>query len=104
MQGILLDFSEAEPPGPNGAFFSYDDGALAIGDDPSAPMVILDPKGEIVRDVGGLLEKKGYEVRVPVSYTHLAGTNVQDRLIAIHNLDCPWRPSDLEQRLSLIHI
>ena len=36
MQGILLDFSEAEPPGPNEAFFSYDDGALAIGDDPSA--------------------------------------------------------------------
>lgn len=27
-----------------------------------------------------------------------AGTNVQDRLVAIHNLDCPWRPSDLEQR------
>ena len=27
-----------------------------------------------------------------------AGTNVQDRLIAIHSLDCPWRPSDLEQR------
>ena len=27
-----------------------------------------------------------------------AGTNVQDRLKAIHNLDCPWRPSDLEQR------
>ena len=27
-----------------------------------------------------------------------AGTNVQDKLIAIHNIDCPWRPSDLEQR------
>jgi hypothetical protein len=27
-----------------------------------------------------------------------AGTNVQDRLIALHDLDCPWRPSDLEQR------
>lgn len=27
-----------------------------------------------------------------------AGTNVQDKLIAIHDLDCPWRPSDLEQR------
>ena len=27
-----------------------------------------------------------------------AGTNVQDRLYALHNLDCPWRPSDLEQR------
>ena len=27
-----------------------------------------------------------------------AGTNVQDKLIALHHLDCPWRPSDLEQR------
>ena len=26
------------------------------------------------------------------------GTNIQDRLIALHHLDCPWRPSDLEQR------
>lgn len=30
------------------------------------------------------------------------GTNVQDRLIATHDLDCPWRPSDLEQRLGRI--
>ena len=27
-----------------------------------------------------------------------AGTNVQRRLVALHHLDCPWRPSDLEQR------
>ena len=27
-----------------------------------------------------------------------AGTNVQDRLIALHDLDCPWRPADLQQR------
>src|SRR5262249_35854306 len=27
-----------------------------------------------------------------------AGTNVQDRLIATHDVDCPWRPADLEQR------
>jgi hypothetical protein len=27
-----------------------------------------------------------------------AGTNVQDKLIALHDVDCPWRPSDLEQR------
>lgn len=27
-----------------------------------------------------------------------AGTNVQDRLVAIHDLDCPWRPGDLQQR------
>ena len=40
------------------------------------------------------------EVRVLLGSTPKmgAGTNVQDRLIAIHHLDCPWRPSDLEQR------
>ena len=40
------------------------------------------------------------EVRILFGSTQKmgAGTNVQDRLIAIHNLDCPWRPSDLEQR------
>ena len=27
-----------------------------------------------------------------------AGTNVQDRLVALHDLDCPWRPRDLTQR------
>ena len=31
-----------------------------------------------------------------------AGTNVQERLIALHDLDVPWRPSDLEQRLGRI--
>lgn len=31
-----------------------------------------------------------------------AGTNVQDKLIALHDLDCPWRPSDLEQRMGRI--
>ena len=40
------------------------------------------------------------EVRVLFGSTQKmgAGTNVQDRLIAIHNLDCPWKPSCLEQR------
>lgn len=27
-----------------------------------------------------------------------SGTNVQDKLVALHHLDCPWRPSDIEQR------
>ena len=40
------------------------------------------------------------EVRILLGSTQKmgAGTNVQDRLVALHNLDCPWRPSDLEQR------
>ena len=43
--------------------------------------------------------RKG-DVRILLGSTQKmgAGTNVQDRLIALHDLDCPWRPSDLEQR------
>ena len=43
--------------------------------------------------------RKG-EVRVLLGSTQKmgAGTNVQDRLIALHDVDCPWRPADLEQR------
>ena len=44
------------------------------------------------------------QVRVLIGSTAKmgAGTNVQDRLIALHDLDCPWRPSDLAQRLGRI--
>ena len=40
------------------------------------------------------------QVRVLIGSTQKmgAGTNVQKRLVALHHLDCPWRPSDLEQR------
>lgn len=44
------------------------------------------------------------KVRVLVGSTRKMGTgmNVQDRLVALHDLDAPWRPSDLEQRLGRI--
>jgi len=40
------------------------------------------------------------QIRVLIGSTQKmgAGTNVQDKLIALHHLDCPWRPSDLQQR------
>lgn len=40
------------------------------------------------------------QVRVLIGSTQKmgAGTNVQQKLVALHDLDCPWRPSDLEQR------
>ena len=40
------------------------------------------------------------QVRVLIGSTQKmgAGTNVQAKLIALHHLDCPWRPSDLQQR------
>ena len=44
------------------------------------------------------------QVRVLLGSTQKmgAGTNVQSRLVALHDLDCPWRPSDLQQRLGRI--
>lgn len=47
--------------------------------------------------------RKG-EVRILMGSTQKmgAGTNVQDKLIASHDLDCPWRPSDLQQRAGRI--
>jgi len=72
------------------------------------------PEGEIafVHDAGDnpvrrerLFEqvRKG-EIRVLLGSTAKlgTGTNVQERLCAIHDLDCPWRPADLEQRLGRI--
>ena len=51
-------------------------------------------KAELFRDVNF------GKVRILIGSTQKmgAGTNVQERIVAIHHLDCPWRPSDLEQR------
>ncbi len=60
---------------------------------------IHDAKTEVQKAEMFKKVRKG-EIRVLLGSTQKmgAGTNVQDRLIALHDLDCPWRPSDLEQR------
>lgn len=71
------------------------------------------PEGEIqfIHDATNDLKKEKLfkdvrtgTVRVLLGSTEKLGTgvNVQNRLLAIHNLDCPWRPSDLEQRVGRI--
>ena len=49
---------------------------------------------------------RGGEVRILMGSTAKmgAGTNVQDRLIALHDLDCPWRPSDVGRILRTFKI
>ena len=51
-------------------------------------------------DLCRLLDLRAGQVRILMGSTPKlgAGTNVQDRLIALHHLDCPWKPSDLEQQ------
>lgn len=83
--------------------------ALSIGEKARVDLPYMEQlagktQAELVQDLQGVIFKvpkvRSGEVRVLLGSTPKmgAGTNVQDRLIAIHNLDCPWRPSDLEQR------
>ena len=71
------------------------------------------PKEEIayIHDANTEVQKKELFARVRSGQVRVlmgstakmgAGTNVQERLIALHDLDCPWRPSDLEQRAGRI--
>ena len=91
---------------PSKTFNVYDDireKLIAAGVKPEEIAFIQDMKNEKEKDE--LFEKvrKG-EVRILLGSTVMmgTGTNVQDKLIALHDLDVPWRPSDLEQRAGRI--
>jgi len=91
---------------PSKDFNVYDDikqKLIDAGVKPEEIAFIQDTKNEKEKDA--LFEKvrKG-EVRVLLGSTLMmgTGTNVQDKLIALHDLDVPWRPSDLEQRAGRI--
>ena len=91
---------------PSKSFNVYDDikeKLVKAGVKPEEIAFIQDTKNEKEKDA--LFEKvrKG-EVRILLGSTVMmgTGTNVQDKLIALHDLDVPWRPSDLEQRAGRI--
>ena len=46
----------------------------------------------------GAPKRNNIHVMMGSTFKMGAGMNVQDRLVALHDLDCPWRPGDLEQR------
>ncbi|MEZ8965474.1 PLxRFG domain-containing protein [Vibrio breoganii] len=83
-------------------FSVYDDLKLALieqGIPENEIAFIHDANNEAQKDELFSRVKSG-EVRVIVGSTPKmgAGTNVQERLVALHHLDAPWRPSDMEQR------
>lgn len=101
-----LVFCDLSTPHGDGSFNVYDD----IRDKLVASGI---PKEEIqfIHDADTEIKKKDLfakvrsgQVRVLFGSTQKlgAGTNVQDRLIALHDLDAPWRPGDLEQRAGRI--
>ena len=89
-------------PDPEPAFTVYDDirsKLIAQGVPPEQIAFIHEANTE-VRKKELFAKVRTGQVRVLLGSTSKmgAGTNVQDRLVAIHDLDCPWRPGDLQQR------
>ncbi len=101
-----LLFCDLSTPKKDGTFSVYNDirdKLIAKGIPPEEIAFIHDADTD--KKKADLFAKvRSGDVRVLLGSTQKmgAGTNVQDKLIAIHNLDCPWRPSDLEQRLGRI--
>lgn len=97
-----LVFCDLSTPKNNGTFNVYDDmrEKLIARGIPAEQICFIHEATTDAQKKELFGKVRSGEVRVLFGSTPKmgAGTNVQDRLIAIHNLDCPWRPSDLEQR------
>ena len=97
-----LVFCDLSTPKNDGSFNIYDDirGKLTERGIPVEQVRFIHEATTDAQKKELFAKVRSGEVRVLLGSTPKmgAGTNVQDRLIAIHNLDCPWRPSDLEQR------
>ncbi len=98
-----LVFSDLSTPKNDGTFNVYDDirEKLIARGIPAEQVRFIHEANTDAQKKELFAKVRSGEVRVLLGSTPKmgAGTNVQDRLIAIHNCDCPWRPSDLEQRL-----
>ena len=90
---------DTEPEAP---FTIYDDirDKLAARGIPREQIAFIHEANSEVRKKELFAKVRSGQVRVLMGSTFKmgAGMNVQDRLVALHDLDCPWRPGDLEQR------
>ena len=96
-----LVFSDLSTPGGEG-FTVYEDirRKLIAAGVPEGEIAFIHDANTEVKKKELFAKVRAGQVRVLLGSTQKmgAGTNVQDRLAALHDLDCPWRPGDLEQR------
>ena len=96
-----LVFSDLSTPGGEG-FTVYEDirRKLIAAGVPEGEIAFIHDANTEVKKKELFAKVRAGQVRVLMGSTQKmgAGTNVQDRLVALHDLDCPWRPGDLEQR------
>ena len=101
-----LVFCDLSTPTTDGSFSVYDDLKKKLMDAgiPEEEITFIHTADSEAKKKELFSKVRAGQVRVLLGSTAKmgAGTNVQDRLIALHDLDCPWRPSDLQQRLGRI--
>ena len=97
-----LVFCDISTPKEDGSFTVYDDicQKLIDGGLPEGEIAYIHKANTEAKKKELFAKVRAGQVRVLMGSTQKmgAGTNVQDRLAALHDLDCPWRPGDLEQR------
>ena len=97
-----LIFCDLSTPKEDGTFNVYDDvrNKLVARGIPKEEIAFIHEYNTETKKADLFAKVRAGQVRILMGSTPKlgAGTNVQDRLIALHHLDCPWKPSDLEQQ------
>lgn len=101
-QATQLIFCDLSTPKNDGTFNVYDDvrNKLVERGIPKDQIAFIHEYNTEVKKAELFAKVRAGQVRILMGSTPKlgAGTNVQDRLLALHHLDCPWKPSDLEQQ------
>ena len=101
-QATQLIFCDLSTPKNDGTFNVYDDvrNKLVERGIPKEEIAFIHEYNTEVRKAELFAKVRAGQVRILMGSTPKlgAGTTVQDRLLALHHLDCPWKPSDLEQQ------
>ena len=101
-KGTQLIFCDLSTPKADGTFNVYDDvrEKLVAKGVPREEVAFIHEYNTETKKADLFAKVRAGQVRILMGSTPKlgAGTNIQDRLIALHHLDCPWKPSDLEQQ------
>ena len=102
IRGTQLLFCDLSTPKGDGKFNVYDDIKTKLIEKgiPAEEIAFIHDANTEAQKADLFAKVRRGQVRVLLGSTQKmgAGTNVQDRIVASHDLDCPWRPADLEQR------
>ena len=97
-----LIFCDLSTPKNDGTFNVYDDVREKLVEKgiPREEIAFIHEAGTELKKAELFAKVRSGKVRILLGSTPKlgAGTNIQDRLIALHHLDCPWKPADLEQQ------